>query len=58
MLVSRYADLGAIGRFPDLYDRVWFPEKLLALFAEGAASLAALTAITLCWRPGKQSQRK
>ena len=42
MLVSRYADLGPIGPFPDLYDPVWFPEKVLAAFAEGAACAAAL----------------
>jgi predicted acyltransferase len=48
MLVSRYADLGAIGPFPDLYDPVWFPEKLLAASAEGAAALAALIAVVLC----------
>jgi hypothetical protein len=47
MLVSRYVDLGAIGPFPDLYDPVWFPEKLLAAYAEGAASLAALTGAIL-----------
>jgi hypothetical protein len=50
MLVSRYADLGAIGPLPNLYDPVWFPEKLLAAFAEGAASLAALVALMLCQR--------
>jgi len=44
MLVSRYVDLGQIGPFPDLYDPVWFPEKLLAAFAEGAACVAALAA--------------
>ena len=32
----------AIGPFPDLYDPVWFPEKLLAAFAEGAAFVAAI----------------
>lgn len=50
MLVSRYADLGALGPLPDLYDPVWFPEKLLAAFAEGAASVAALTGIFLTSR--------
>jgi hypothetical protein len=35
MQVSRHADLGAIGPFPDLYEPFWFPEKLLAAFAEG-----------------------
>jgi hypothetical protein len=42
MLVSRYVDLGQIGPFPNLYDPVWFPEKLPAAFAEGAASATAL----------------
>jgi hypothetical protein len=42
MLVSRYVDLGQIGPFPDLYDPVWYPEKLLAAYAEGAAAVAAL----------------
>jgi hypothetical protein len=47
MLVSRYVDLGALGPLPDLYDPVWFPEKLLAAFGEGAASVAALSGIFL-----------
>jgi hypothetical protein len=42
MLVSRYVDLGQLGPFPDLYDPVWFPEKLLAAYAEGAAFVTAL----------------
>jgi hypothetical protein len=54
MLVSRYVDLGALGPFPDLYDPVWFPEKLLAVFAEGAAGLSALIAVVLCGLPGRR----
>jgi hypothetical protein len=47
MLVSRYVDLGRIGPFPDLYDPVWFPEKLLAAFAEGAAFVTALAGVVI-----------
>ncbi len=47
LIVSRYVDLGAIGPFPDLYDPVWFSEKVLAAFAEGIASLAALSGLIL-----------
>lgn len=47
LIVSRYVDLGAIGPFPDLYDPVWFGEKVLAAFAEGVASLAALFGLIL-----------
>lgn len=57
MLLTRYVDLGQIGPFPDLYDPVWFPEKLLAAFGEGAASATALagaivTGLAAKGRPG------
>jgi hypothetical protein len=45
LLVSRYVDLGGGGPFPDLYDPVWFGEKVLAGAAEGAAALAALAGL-------------
>jgi hypothetical protein len=47
MLVSRYVDLGSLGPFPDLYDPVWFAEKLWAAFGEAAASIASLAGILL-----------
>lgn len=47
MLVSRYADLGPIGPFPDLYDPVWFPEKLWAAGGEAAAAIASAAGILL-----------
>ena len=47
LLVSRYVDLGAIGPFPDLYDPVWFGEKVLVAVAEGIAALAALVGLVL-----------
>jgi hypothetical protein len=47
MLVSRYVDIGAFGPFPDLYDPVWYPEKLWAAFGEGVAAVAALAGLLL-----------
>jgi hypothetical protein len=61
MLVSRYVDLGPIGPFPGLYDPAWYPEKLLAAFAEGAATAAALAgAIMTGWagRPRPRAARR
>jgi len=50
MLVSRYVAIGPIGPIPSLYDPVWYQEKLLAAFAEGAASVTALAgAIVTGW---------
>jgi hypothetical protein len=54
MLVSRYADLGPLGPFPDLYDPVWFAEKLWAAFGEAAAATASLAGIlVLAIRAGR-----
>jgi hypothetical protein len=47
MLVSRYVDLGPIGPFPDLYDPVWFPEKLWAAGGEAAAVIASVAGMVL-----------
>jgi hypothetical protein len=53
MLVSRYIDLGQIGPFPDLYDPAWYPEKLLAAYAEGAAVATALAGVIMTSLAGK-----
>jgi len=47
LLVARYADIGAIGPFPDMYDPVWFGEKALAAVGEAVAGLAALAGYAL-----------
>jgi hypothetical protein len=47
MLVSRYVDLGSLDPFPDLYDPVWFAERLWAAFGEAAAGIASLAGILL-----------
>jgi hypothetical protein len=57
MLVSRYIDLGQIGPFPDLYDPVWYPEKLLAAYAEGAATVTALAGVIMTSLAGESRLR-
>jgi hypothetical protein len=47
MPVSRYVDLGSLDPFPDLYDPVWFAEKLWAAFGEAAEGIASLAGILL-----------
>jgi predicted lipoprotein with Yx(FWY)xxD motif len=47
MLVSRYVSIGTVGPFPNLYDPVWYPEKLLAAFAEAVAAVTALAAVAV-----------
>ncbi len=47
MLVSRYVALGPLGPFPNLYDPVWFPEKLWAAAGETAAIVACAAGLLL-----------
>jgi hypothetical protein len=47
ILVARYVDLGPIGPLPDMYDPVWFGEKLLAASGEAVALFAAAAGIAL-----------
>ena len=53
MLVARYVDVGSIGPFPNLYDPTWYPEKLLAAFAEGTAIAAALAGAAVTGMAGR-----
>ncbi|MBL8927300.1 MAG: hypothetical protein JNM77_13835 [Pseudonocardia sp.] len=46
VVVSRYVDLGPIGPLPDLYEPVWYPEKLVAAVAEAVALVAAVVLLS------------
>ena len=42
VVVYRYVDLGALGPLPDLYEPVWYPEKVVGVVAETVALVAAV----------------
>ena len=47
LLLYRYANVGAIGPLPNMYEPIWFPEKTAAAIAGAAATiLAALGLLT------------
>ncbi|MGH3380555.1 MAG: hypothetical protein ACRDP6_38050 [Actinoallomurus sp.] len=41
VVLYRYADIGAIGPLPDMYEPVWYTEKVVTTVAEVVAALAA-----------------
>ena len=41
VLLYRYVDIGAIGPLPDMYEPVWYTEKVVTTVAEAVATLAA-----------------
>jgi hypothetical protein len=42
IVTYRYVDLGALGPLPDMYEPVWYPEKVVAAGAEVVALVAAV----------------
>jgi hypothetical protein len=40
VLLYRYVDVGAIGPVPNMYEPVWYAEKLRSLYAEAAVVVA------------------
>ena len=61
--LCRVGDLAPIGSLANLYDPVWFPEKVIAAFAAAAATAAALTGtVIIGWArwgpPGARSDQQ
>jgi hypothetical protein len=40
VVLYRYVDVGAIGPIPNMYEPVWFPDKLQSLYAEAVVVVA------------------
>lgn len=51
LLLYHYVDVGPIGPLPDMYDPVWYTEKVITAVAEGLATAAALVGVL--WRPSR-----
>ncbi|MCW2943668.1 MAG: hypothetical protein JWR24_385 [Actinoallomurus sp.] len=41
VLLYRYVDVGAIGPLPDMYEPIWYAEKVVTTVAEGVVTVAA-----------------
>ena len=54
VVLLRYVEVPAIGPFPSMYEPVWFGEKTLSAFAEGAVVLLAGARELLRRRPTSQ----
>lgn len=50
ILLYRYTDPGALGPFPDMYEPIWYADKVWALTGQ-AAAVAALTPLIIRPRP-------
>ncbi|HEX6446947.1 MAG TPA: hypothetical protein VF053_17770 [Streptosporangiales bacterium] len=50
VLASTYVHIGAVGPIPDMYEPIWYLEKVLVTTAEAMATVSALVAAVLAFR--------
>jgi hypothetical protein len=47
VLLYRYVDVGAIGPMPDMYEPVWYTDKVVTTVAEAVATVAAAIGVAI-----------
>lgn len=47
ILLYRYVNVGELGPFPDMYEPIWFTEKVIAAIAEATALVGAVLGLAL-----------
>jgi hypothetical protein len=55
--VATYYQIGPVGPLPNLYDPIWYPEKVLSVVAESVAALGALGALVFMWLTSTKGRR-
>ncbi|MFD9128418.1 hypothetical protein [Kitasatospora sp. NPDC059571] len=50
ILLYRYVDVGAIGPLPNMYEPLWFSDKLLAFWAQAVAAAALVPLVLVPYR--------
>lgn len=54
LMVYRYADIGAFGPLPRMYEPIWYPDKVDTCIAQAVATAASLCLLILAvWRSRK-----
>jgi Ni/Fe-hydrogenase subunit HybB-like protein len=57
LVVYRYVDIGKIGPVPDMYEPIWFDEKVVSLIGELVAAAGALAMLVAILFSRHASQR-
>jgi hypothetical protein len=59
VLLYRYVDVGALGPLPDMYEPVWYTEKVVTTVAEAVAAVAAAIGVAYTVRrPGSAAAHR
>jgi hypothetical protein len=49
LLLTYYVNAGQLGPLPDMYEPVWFTEKVVTLVAQAVATVTALVLVVIGW---------
>jgi hypothetical protein len=49
LVLYYFVNIGALGPLPNMYEHVWFAEKVLTLVAQAVATVSAIALIVLGW---------
>jgi hypothetical protein len=55
VLLYRYVDVGVIGPLPDMYEPIWYTEKVVTTVAEAVATVAAAIGVVVSARRPRAS---
>jgi Na+/alanine symporter len=56
VVLYRYVNVGSIGPLPNMYEPIWYGQKTLSAYAEGAAAVIALAGLVRAVLSGKPKQ--
>lgn len=57
IVLYRYVNVGTLGPLPNMYEPIWFTEKVVAAVAEAAAVVAALAGLGLTLAAARKTAR-
>ncbi len=57
VLLYRYVDVGSLGPLPDMYEPVWYAEKVVTTVAEAVATVAAALGFWYVSTAARQARR-
>jgi hypothetical protein len=57
LLLYYFVDVGKIGPIPDMYEHLWYTDKVVTLVAQAVATVTALALVWLGWPRGVAAGR-
>lgn len=57
LLLYYFVNVGEVGPFPNMYEHVWYSDKVFTLIAQAVATVTALALVVVGWPVNRESER-